>query len=178
MCYVYKRDLTQLRSSFQNVNIHRTAADALQTVPPHLWWAAAVTKSGWSGTSRSLFPLWWTLMLLFFFSLCNLLTLVTVWVMCLLLHYLCHTPLCNIYVSLFQGIWRSSTWTQDGCLGVSVHTGRTERSLSRLLRNQTVVLHRGCFKHLGHSIFSFVAIFSIISVCWYCAAVELPQRLL
>lgn len=40
-----KLRLTLMRSSFQNVNIHRTPEDALQTVPPHLW-PPAVTLRG------------------------------------------------------------------------------------------------------------------------------------
>ena len=31
------KHLTLMNSSLQNVNIHRTPKDALQTVPPHLW---------------------------------------------------------------------------------------------------------------------------------------------
>lgn len=42
-----------MRSSLQNVNIHRTTEDALQTVPSHLWQTAA-TQRGCSWTSRSL----------------------------------------------------------------------------------------------------------------------------
>lgn len=51
-----ERCLTLMRSSFQNVNIHRTPEDALQTVPPHLW-PPAVTLPG---CGLSLAPLWRT----------------------------------------------------------------------------------------------------------------------
>lgn len=49
------------------------------------------------------------------FTVSSLLTVVTLWVMCLLLQHLCHTHththLCNTCVCVFEGIWGSSTWT-------------------------------------------------------------------
>lgn len=97
--YLFRSPLTLMPSSFQNVNIHRTPEDALQTVPPHLW-SPAVTHSG-CRLLPSLTPFCWILKLV---SLYVLLTVLTVWLMCLLLilpHLCCtHTHLCNTFKCL------------------------------------------------------------------------------
>lgn len=61
-----------MRSSLQNVNIHRTPEDALQTVPPHLW-PPALTQRGCTRPlslflSVSLCPCWTSVVVSLFWS--------------------------------------------------------------------------------------------------------------
>lgn len=92
--YEFRWNLTLMRSSFQNVNIHRTPEDALQTVPAHFWPPADCNPVRLqSCSSHSLFDGLLPVGCFTFSSPHSLLTVVTVWVMCLvlLLKHLCHT---------------------------------------------------------------------------------------
>lgn len=131
--------LIKLHSSFQNVNVHRTAADALQTVPAHLW-QAAVT---WD-PSLSLF-----LCLLWTHVLCFLTCLGHVPPPSLPLP---HTSVTFMYI-FFNRFERAWTWS-TGC------------RLSRFLRNQTIFLHSCDFTHLAHSGFHCnIYCFSVLMLC-------------